>query len=318
MRKSYVFLFPSTLLNVVSSFFGNHAAVVFVFLVTGIVITCMAALAFYCCCRRRGQTQSRQRRLEDISLPLPQNPMRKDVKSHGGSSDQIAPLQSFINVPLNRSGDSLPTAHSDVDTPLPPPVMQRERRKSSYRVPVRYSGLGAHGNSRGTDWKYTSPFPDYRPDYRPRQVAQKHPPPNVPPPLPTRSPLRLLADKSSLNTPQDPKRLSRTSSPSLYPPSESISTSEGAIASENISSMDQGIKKAGNSNQFPGLGSVGSDSAYSSWRVRHPPPVVSPASVTGPAQMSLLAEVCRMSNCPGTGCGIGRHTRLVDGRRLGA
>ncbi|KAI0285345.1 hypothetical protein BGY98DRAFT_358490 [Russula aff. rugulosa BPL654] len=122
------------------AFFGNHPAVIFVFLVTGIVIACMAALALFCCRRQRGQTQPGRRRLEDISLPLPQNPMREDVKSHGGSSNQIAPLQSFINVPLNRSGDSLPTAHSDVDTPLPPPVMQRERRKSSYRVPVRYSG----------------------------------------------------------------------------------------------------------------------------------------------------------------------------------
>jgi hypothetical protein len=273
----------------------------------------MAALALFCCRRQRGQTQPRRRRLEDISLPLPQNPMREDVKSHGGSSDQIAPLQSFINVPLNRSGDSLPTAHSDVDTPLPPPVMQRERRKSSYRVPVRYSGLGAHqGNSRATDWKYTGPFSDYLP----KQVAQTRPSPNIPPPLPTRSPLRLLADKNGSNTPQeDSKRLSRTSSPSLYPPSESISTSEGAVASENISGMDQGIKKAGNLNQFPSLRSVGSESAYPSWRARHSP-VVSPASVTGPAQASLLAEVCRMSNCPGTAC-VGGHTRLVDGRRLG-
>jgi hypothetical protein len=274
----------------------------------------MAALAFFCCRRRRGETQPRRRRLEDISLPLPQNPKREDVKSNGGSNDQNAPLQSFINVPLNRSGDSLPTAHSDVDTPLPPPVMQRERRKSSYRVPVRYSGLGAHqGNSRAPDWNRTFPFSNYLPT----QVAQTRPSPNVPPPLPTRSPLRLLADKNSLNTPQeDSKRLSRTSSPSLYPPSESISTSEGAIASEKISGVDQGMKKAVNSTQFPGLSSVASESAYSSWRARHLP-VASRAPVTGPAQTSLLAEVCRMSNCPGTAC-VGRHTRLVDGRSWGA
>lgn len=275
----------------------------------------MAALTLFCCRRRRGQTQPRRTRLEDISLPLPQNPMRENVKSHGVSSDQMAPLRSYINVPLHRSGDSLPTAHSDVYTPLPPPVMQRKRRKSSYRVPVRYTGLGAHqGNSRATDWKYTGPFSDYLPT----PVAQTHPSPDVPPPLPTRSPLRLLADKNSLNTPQgDPKRLSRTSSPSLYPPSESNSTSDGAMASENISGMNQGMKKAGNFNQSPGLGSVGSDNAYSSWRARHLP-VLGPASVTGPAQTSLLAEVCRMSNCPGTACGICRHTRSVDGRRLGA
>lgn len=276
----------------------------------------MVALALFCCRRRQGKTQPRRRRLEDISPPLSQNPftMREEVKSHGSSSGQIAPLQSFINVPLNRSGDSLPTAHSDVDTPLPPPVMQRERRKSSYRVPVRYSGIGAHqGNSRATDWKYTGPFSDYLPT----QVAQTHTSTNVPPPLPTRSPLRLLTDKSSLNTPQEnPNRLSRTSSPSLYPPSESISTSDVAMASENISGTDQGIKKAGNFNRAPGLSSVGSDRAYSSWRTRHTP-VESPTSVTGPARTSLLAEVCRMSHCQGTACGICRDTRSIEGRRLG-
>jgi hypothetical protein len=277
----------------------------------------MVALALFYCRRGWGQTQPHRRRLEDISPPLLQNPstMREDVKFHGGSTGQIAPLQSFINVPLNRSGDSLPTAHSGVDTSLPPPVMQRERRKSSHRVPVRYTGLGAYqGNSRATDRKYTGPFPDYRQT----QVAQTHRSPNVPPPLPTRSPLRLLADKNSLNTPQgDPKRLSRTSSPSLYPPSESISSSEEAMASENISGMDQGIKKAGNFNQFPGLSSVGSDSVYSPWRARHLP-VESPTPVRGPAQTSLLAEVSRMARYQGTARGIGRDTRLVDGRRLGA
>jgi hypothetical protein len=310
-------LFPSTLLNIISSFFGNHPAVIFIFLLCGIVIAGMVALALFYCRRRGGRSQPRRRRLEDISPPLLQSPstMREDVKSHGVSSDQIAPLQSFINVPLNRSGDSLPAAHSDVDTPLPPPVMQRQRRKSSYRVPVRYTGLGAHqSSSRATDWKYTGPFSDYLPT----QVAQTHPPPDVPPPLPTRSPLRLFADKSSLNTTQgDPKRLSRTSSPSLYPPSESISGSEAAMASENISGTDQGVKKAGNFNQFPGLSSVGSDSAYSSWQARHLP-ARNPASVTGPAQTSLLAEVSRMSHYQGTARGIGRDPRLVDGRRLGA
>jgi len=278
----------------------------------------MVALALLCCRRRRGQTQLRRKRLEDISPPLLQNPstMREDVKSHGVSSDQIAPLQSFINVPLNGSGDSLPTAHSGVDTPLPPPVMQRERRKSSHRVPVRYTGLGAHqSSSRAMDWKYTGPFSDYLPT----PVAQTHRTPNLPPPLPTRSPLRLLAEKNSLNTPQeDSKRLSRSSSPSLYPPSESISTSSHAAAASeniNISGMNQGIKKAGNFNQFPGLSSVGSDGAYSSWRARQSP-VVSPAPVTGPAQTSLLAQVSRMSHY-GTAYGIGRDTRLVDGGRLG-
>jgi hypothetical protein len=277
----------------------------------------MVALTLFCCRRRRGQTEPRRRRLEDISPPLlpDSSTMREDVKSHVGSSDPIAPLQSFINVPLNHSGDSLPTAHSDVDTPLPPPVMQRERRKSSYRVPVRYTGLGAHqASSLATDWKNTGPFSNYLPT----QVAQTHRSPNVPPPLPTRSPLRLLASKNSLNTTQgDPKRLSRSSSPSLYPPSESISGSEAAMASENISGMDQGIKNAGNFHQFPGLSSVGSDSAYPSWRARHPP-VVSPAPLTGPAQTSLLAEVSRMSHYQGTAYGMGRDTRLVGGRRLGA
>jgi len=186
--------------------------------------------------------------------------------------------------------------------------MQRERRKSSYRVPVRYSGIGAYqGNSWATEKKYTGPFSGYLP----KQVAQTHPSPNIPPPLPTRSPLRLLADKNSLNTPQeDPNRLSRSSSPSLYPPSESISISEEAVASENISGMDQGIKKAGNFNQSPGLSSVGSDIPYSSWRARHPPPAESPPSIRGPAQSSLLAEVCRMSHYPGTTCNICRDRRL--------
>ena len=311
------------LINIISSFFGNHAAVVFVFLVSGIAIAGMVALILLYCRQRRGGTDPRRKRLEDISPPLLQKPstMREDVKSHGSSNDQIAPIQSFINVPLNRSGDSLPTAlsfpippaHSDFYTPLPPPVTQRQRRKSSYRVPVRYSGLGANGNSRAADWKYTGPFSSHLPT----PVAQTHPSPNVPPPLPTRSPLRLLADKSSINTSQeDPKRLSRSSSPSLYPPSESISISDGAMASENISGMDQGIKKTGNFNQFPVLSTVGSDSAYPSWRARHSP-AQSPASVTSPAQTSLLAEVSRMSNYQRTARGIGRDTRLVDSRRLG-
>jgi hypothetical protein len=276
----------------------------------------MVALILLYCRQRRGGTEPHRRRLEDISPPLLQSPstMREDVKSHGGSNDQIAPFQSFINVPLKRSGDNLPTAHSNIYTPLPPPVTQRERRKSSYRVPVRYSGLGAHGNSRVADWKYTGPFSGHPP----AQVAQTYPSPSVPPPLPTRSPLRLLADLNSIHTSQeDPKRLSRTSSPSLYPPSEEISTSEAAMASENISGMDQGMKKAGNFVQFPGLSSVGADSAYSSWRARHPP-VQNPASVTGPTQTSLLAEVSRMSHYQRTAHGIGRDTRLVDGRRLGA
>ncbi len=206
----------------------------------------MVALALYCCRRRREPTQRRRRKLEEISAPLPQKPftMREDTKSHGGSSNQITPLQSFINVPFNRSGDSLPAARSDVDTLLPPPVMQRERRKSSYRVPVRYSGLDAQGNNpRTTDRKYTGPFSDYLP----AQATQTLPSPNVPPPLPTRSPLRMLADNNILNTPQvNPKRLSRASSPSLYPPSDSLSTSSAAMAPESLSVMEQGIKKAGN------------------------------------------------------------------------
>lgn len=286
-------------------FFGNHPAVVFVFLVSGVVIAGMVALALLYCCRLRGQTQPRRRRLEDISPPLLQSPstMREDAKSHGVSSDHTAPLQSFINVPVNRSGENLPTSHSDIYTPLPPPVMQRERRKSSYRVPVRYTGLGAHqNNSRATDWKYTGPYSDYLPT----QVAQTQPSPNDPPPLPTRSPLRVLA---SLNQ-EDPKRLSRTSSPSLYPPSESISTSEPAMASENIPGVNQGTKKAGNLNQSPGLSSVGSVGAYSAWRSRHSP-LGNPASVTGPAQTSLLAQVSRMSHY-GAARGIGRDSMYTQ------
>jgi len=246
----------------------------------------MVALALYCCRRPQGQNKRRRRRLEDISAPLPQN---DDIKPNGSSSDQIAPFQSFINVPLNRSGDSLPAAHSGVNTPLPPPVTQRER-KSSHRVPVRYSGLGTHqGNSQATDWKYTGPFSDYLP----AQVAPPLPSLNVAPPLPARSPLRLLADKSSLNSPlENPKRLSRVSSPSLYPPSDSASTSSVAAACENVPGMGQGIKKAGNFAQVPGLNSVESDNAYSSWRVGRSI-VGSPPSHIGPAQTSLLAEVCR-------------------------
>jgi hypothetical protein len=251
----------------------------------------MVVLALYCCRRPQGQNQRRRRKLEDISAPLPQNPftMRDDIKPSGRSTDQITPFQSFINVPLNRSGDSLPAAHSGVNTPLPPPVTQRERKSSSHRVPVRYSGLGAHqGSSRATDCKYTGPFSGYLP----AQVAPPLPSLDVPPPLPARSPLRLLADKSSLNSPlENPKRLSRVSSPSLYPPSDSVSTSS-AVASENISGIDQGIKKAGNFAQVPGLNSVESDNAYSSWRVGRSV-VGSPASHIGPAQTSLLAEVCR-------------------------
>ncbi|KAN0124735.1 hypothetical protein V8E52_001287 [Russula decolorans] len=114
------------------AFFGNHPAVIFVFLVSGIVITGLVALALFCCRRGWGQTQPHRRRLEDISPPLLQNPSTMRTSS-----------LIFINVLLNLSGDSLPTAHSDVDTSLPPPVMQRERCKSSHRVPVRYTSLGS-------------------------------------------------------------------------------------------------------------------------------------------------------------------------------
>jgi hypothetical protein len=258
-------------------------------LVSGIVIACGVILALYCCRRRRGQTQRGKRKLEDISPPLPQNPFKVggDIKPYGGSSDQIATMQNFISVPLNRSGDSLPMAHSKTDTPLPRPAPQLRPSRSSHRVPVPYSDLGVpRDDSRTVDWQYTGPFSEYRP----AQVVRTIPSPKVPPPLPERSPLRMLSAKNSLSSPQEnPNRLSQASSLSIYPPSSS--NSEAVVASENNPGMDHGRKKDA---RAPGLSSVELSGASSPWRAQHPL-VVNPASGTRPAQTSILDEVRRLA-----------------------
>jgi hypothetical protein len=201
-------------------------------------------------------------------------------------------MQNYISVPLNRSGESLPVvAHSKIDdTPLPRPAPRLRTSRSSHRVPVPYSDIGAQrDSSRTVDWQHTVPFSDYHPV----QVVQTHPSPNEPPPppLPERSPLRLLAVMNSLNTPpENPNRLSAASSLSLYPPSSS--TYEAVVAPENNPGMDYGRKKVGNYAQAPGLGSVNSGGASLPWRVHHAL-VENPVSGTGPTETSILDEVCR-------------------------
>jgi hypothetical protein len=208
---SYVIfsLLTGTLLSITSSFLGNHLAVFGVFLCIGIIIACIAAIVFYCYRLRRQQTRTQRRgsRLPEISLPLPQNPFadpmgNRPMREGAGSNvrwerfifppNETSTAQSSINVPLNRSEDNV------VDTPIPPPV-PRSRRGSSYRVPVPYANLDAIENAS---------------------------PPDVPPRLPTRSPLRPLATKNDPKMPEDTRRLSRASSPSVYPPSLRYSDGE--------------------------------------------------------------------------------------------
>ena len=264
-RESSVFFFPSTLLNITCSFFGNHAAVISVFLASGIAIACAAVLALYYCRRRREKAQRSRRRLQDISPPFNFFTTRGDMKTYGSSSDQITSMQNTISFPLNRSGDSLPAAHSKIDLSLPRPVAQRPSR-SSYRVPVPYSPVQS-----------------------------------VPPPLPERSPLRLLAAKNSLNTSlEDPNRLSQASSLSLYPPSPSTFDSEAVVASENNPGADYGRKKTGKYTQAPGLNSVDLGGASSSWRAQHslvesPALGRGPVQSRGPMQSSILGEVYRLA-----------------------
>jgi hypothetical protein len=262
-------------------------------------IACAVVIAFYCYRRRQGQTEHLERKIQYISPPFPQSPLSKP---YGRSSNRTATKQTYFSVPLNRSGDSLPVAHSKIDTPLPPPAAQLRKSRSSYRVPVPYSDA-EHGKSQTAERPYDGPFSDYHP-------VPPVPSLNVPPPLPERSPLRLLAAKNSLNTSQEkPNRLSGASSLSLYPPSSS--TSEVVVASESNLGMDHERRKAGQYTQAPGLSSVKSNGASSSWRAQHSL-VESPAPGTGPAQSSILDEVSRMYNA--------RHrwdTRLVDRGRLG-
>lgn len=208
---SYVIfsLLTGTMLSITSSFLGNHPAVFGVFLCIGIIIACIAAIVFYCYRLRRQQTRTQRRgsRLPEISLPLPQNPFadpmgNRAMREGAGFNirwerfifppNETSTAQSSINVPLNRSEDNV------VDTPIPPPV-PRSRRGSSYRVPVPYANLDAIENAS---------------------------PPDVPPRLPTRSPLRPLATKNDPKMPEDTRRLSRASSPSVYPPSLAYSDGE--------------------------------------------------------------------------------------------
>lgn len=193
----------------------------------------------------------------------------------------------------------LPVAHSTIDTPLPKPVPQLRKSRSSHRVPVRYSGLDAlQSNSRTADRQHDGPFSEYHP----AQVVPPLPSLNIqpPPPLPERSPLRLLAAKSlnsslNLNTPpENSDRLSGASSLSLYPPSSS-STSEAVVASENNLGTDHGRRKAGQYTQALGLSLAKSGGASSSWREQRSP-IESPASGTAPTQTSVLDEVTRMYN----------------------
>jgi len=198
-------------------------------------------------------------------------------------------MRSSSSIVLNRGEDSVPATQA-VIPPLPsPPPLQQQRAKNrlSYRVPVPYAGLAAHGsNSQAADRQYMGPFSDYHPV----QAIQKHTTPTVPPQLPKRSPLRLLATKNDpKTTPQEnAQRLSGTSSLSIYTPSlypsdadvdslyqkevgifQSRDTSDSSTkgpSSGNHSGMEQKKDKAGKNNKSTVLSGVDFDGASSSWK----------------------------------------------------
>jgi hypothetical protein len=320
-RKWVRLHFPSSFLSVVFSFFGNHPVVISVFLVSGMAIAGLVAISLYCCHlrKRKRQTQRRENVLQDISPPLHQNLWTIREHSPYGRWDRFArpgnqavPTQN-LGIPLDRSEDSLPKASTIIDAPppLPPLPAQNATSRSSHRVPVRYAALGAHGsNLRTADWQYTDPFHYDRP---PMPAVQTVPSPNVPPPLPTRSPLRSAA-KNGLSLPQEePKRVSRASSQSLYPPSSHPSEAEvdslyqkevapsrspGPDASGlsargllfgNNSGMEQKREKASEASRATGLKSMNSDDESLSWQARYSAPE-NPASRMGTARTSILGE----------------------------
>lgn len=276
------------------SFFGNHLLVISVFLVSGMAVAFVLALAVIYCRRRRRQCQRRRRKLEDISAPLPQNPvvMHEHASPRGGLDggsvrlgNQSGITRSSSSIPLNCGEESIPPTNAIIDTPpplQPPPSLQQQqqrvRNRLSYRVPVPYAGLGAHGNnSMPPDQQYMGPFSDTLLVQR----VQENPTPSLPPPPPVRSPLRVLATKNDPKTPQEhTERLSGASSLSFYPPSSYPSEAEvdslykretGAFQSRDTSDsstrgpssgdnsgMMQRKENASNNVQFTVLGSVDS------------------------------------------------------------
>ncbi|KAH9065718.1 hypothetical protein EDB87DRAFT_879191 [Lactarius vividus] len=208
------------------TFFGNHAAVVGVFLAAGFTLAGLVLLLF-CCFRRRRRRRAQHRgsRLPEISHPRPiQNPFA-DVTGNPAVRERASPnvrwhgfmqprgpastSHSSISSPRNRSEEDLPAAHSGA--PIPPPPVQRAASRSSYRIPVPYADVvAAHGNE---NRRSTGGAPS---EYLQTQ------PLDVPPRLPMRSPLRLLAAQNMAKIPRDNAlnlSLSRASTPSVYPPS---------------------------------------------------------------------------------------------------
>ena len=194
--------------------------------------------------------------------------------------------RSSSSIPLNRGEEGMPATNAitDIPPPLPPPpsLLQQQpmRNRSSYRVPVPYTGLGPHGsNSEPTDQQYVGLLSGNFP--LPVQGVQNNTTSSVPPPPPKRSPLRLLATKNDQKSPQEnTQRLSGASSLSLYPPSSYPSEAEvdslykreiGAFQSRdtsdsstrgpssgNNSGMEQRKEKASKHDQFTVLGGVDS------------------------------------------------------------
>jgi hypothetical protein len=196
----------------------------------------MAALV--CSCYRRRQRRVRRRGswLPEISPPLPQNPFadpmgKPTMREHVGSNvppdrfifprNQPHTTQSSSNVPLTRSQDGVPVTHGVVDIPTQLPPATRVRSKSSYRVPVPYASLDVLDNNSRIAGQQQYPDPSRG------QIGLL---PDIPPVPPMRSPLRLLAAKSdSKKTAEDDRGLSRSSSPSVYPPS--LRHSDGEVDS---------------------------------------------------------------------------------------
>ncbi|KAH9178688.1 hypothetical protein EDB89DRAFT_968314 [Lactarius sanguifluus] len=207
------------------TFFGNHAAVVGVFLAAGFTLAGLVLLAF-CCFRRRRRRQAQHRgsRLPEISHPRPIQSPFADVTGNPAVRERASPnvrwhgfmqprgpastSHSSISSPLNRSEEDLPAAHRGA--PVPPPPVQRAASRSSYRIPVPYADVvAAHGNE---NRRFTGV---------PGEYLQTQPS-DVPPRLPMRSPLRLLAAHNMAKIPRDNAlnlSLSRASTPSVYPPS---------------------------------------------------------------------------------------------------
>ncbi|KAI0068226.1 hypothetical protein BV25DRAFT_539364 [Artomyces pyxidatus] len=171
------------------SFFNNHAAVIGVFLVTGIAIACLSAISFCLFRRRRRRTQGR--RLLDRS-PTPVDPFADPREDHSRAMYEHGPssIRWDMQRLLQRSGGV-----DDIRVTVPEPV----HIPSQPRNMTASSGVGSTSPTHPSP--YEGPFSDYHPMHMRVTTPQGNQDDPSSSPDGTRSPSRAQ------------------SSPSVYPPS---------------------------------------------------------------------------------------------------